>query len=523
MPTKLGARSLVIALALTNGFLYVCALPLWEGFDEPFHYAYVQSVSVKRRLPVLNQSRVSEEICQSLKAVPLSRLLAGSVPDSISFEAWSKLDDAAKVSRLQALEPISPELRGRPSSLMNYEAQQAPLAYLTLAPFDAFLSGLHLANRVLILRLLVTAGGALLLFAGLERLAQTIGLRDAFEIAALACVFESQMLWASIAHIGNDWLAVPLTVCWVACLAITMRKPSARNVLLLAMILALGLLAKAYFLAFVPVFIALLVYLAVRKFVSWGTLGLALAIVAGAGAPWYVHNLFLYGSLSGTQQSVAGIGIARAFDALAHINWAESTVNFARWSLWTGNWSFVSFSKNTLNAELILLMVAFGCYLLQWRSITAPQIWTLLACAWFAAGLIYQAGVAWVHTNGISTNPEPWYAQGIIACLWILCFLALQRGKTAARWIASALVMLTAWVAAATYLAKLLPYYGGAVTRSSARAVLGWWSRHPTMDLSAVLVVPVWVVYLLLAVFSAVLVVTTAQVLILLWRPIARY
>jgi hypothetical protein len=522
MPSKLGPRYLVLTLALANGFLYACALPLWEGFDEPFHYGYVQSVSVRHRLPVLNQSSVSEEICQSLKAVPLSRLLAGSVAGTISFESWSKLSDAAKARRLQGLERISPALRSRPSSLMNYEAQQAPLAYVALAPFDLVFSRTQLKIRILILRLILTAGATLLLLAILEKLAQTIGLQDAFKIAALACVFESQMLWAAVAHVGNDWLAVPLTVCWVVCVAVTVRKPSDRNVLLLALILALGLLAKAYFLAFVPVFTALLAYLAFRKLVGRRTLGLAIAIVAGAAAPWYLHNLLLYGTLSGTQQSAAGIGIAHAFSALAHINWKESTINFARWSLWTGNWSFLSFSKHTLNAELILLVLAFGCYFRRWRNMNAPQIWILFACAWFAAGLIYQSGATWIHTNGTSTSPEPWYGQGIIACLWILCFVALQNSSIAGRVIATALTLLGGWIAAATYIAKLLPYYGGAVSRSSAHAVFRWWSAHPTADLSTVLIAPVWTVYVLLAVFSTVLLAVTAQTLILLWRPTAQ-
>ena len=34
-------QGLLIAYGVANALLYATLLPLWEGFDEPFHYSYV--------------------------------------------------------------------------------------------------------------------------------------------------------------------------------------------------------------------------------------------------------------------------------------------------------------------------------------------------------------------------------------------------------------------------------------------------------------------------------------------------
>lgn len=48
-----------------------------------------------------------------------------------------------------------------------------------------------------------------------------------------------------------------------------------------------------------------------RRRLSGRTAILAFCVLLLA-APWYARNVFLYGSLSGTQETVAGVGVARA-------------------------------------------------------------------------------------------------------------------------------------------------------------------------------------------------------------------
>src|SRR5438270_4100462 len=253
-------KHLVFALAITNAVLYSCLLPLWEGFDEPFHFGYVESISVWHQFPVLDKTPVSEQISRSLRLVPLSWLLSQAIPGSISFEQWFGLSREEKLRRERELASLSPALKGERSDLLNYEAQQAPLAYITLVPVDRAVQRISLRGEILRLRLFGAIIATVLLYVFLLMLLRKLGVPDAFQMAALACVFESQMLWASIAHVGNDWLAVALTLCFLTLLPGAAARNGMANLVIVTVIFSAGLLTKAYFLAFAPVFAGILIY-----------------------------------------------------------------------------------------------------------------------------------------------------------------------------------------------------------------------------------------------------------------------
>lgn len=497
-------RWLLLAFAIVNAALYSCLLPLWEGFDEPFHYAYVQSLSVNGRFPVFGRSTVSDEINQSFQDVPLSRLLSVTLPGTLSFEEWFTLSLDEKQQRVERLKNLSPELRKQQSNLINYEAQQAPLAYLLLAPFDAALSHLHLRPRVLALRLIAAVLCALLLWFGVNKLCDLLLVPDVFALAAMSCIFGSQMLWATVAHIGNDALAVPLTLLFLLWLELAVKTKSRRDLLILAAILSAGLLTKAYFLAFVPVFIACIVV--IRRAI---TAALIPALTAG---PWYLHNHFLYGSFSGTQQSVAGIGFWQALAVVPRIPWMSSTLAFLHWSLWTGNWSFLAFSKATLNIELILIGAALGLYFSRFRRFVAIEWWGLAGCACFVGALIYQTCVTYIHTRGISLFAEPWYWQGVVCFLWVLAFRGCAQSRLPGRILAMATVLISAWITIITYVAKLFPLYGSGFQRATIGRVWAWWINHPTEDLSTITLAPPQVLYVLL---GALLLILIAQAILI--------
>ncbi|HEX3685156.1 MAG TPA: hypothetical protein VHU83_21655 [Bryobacteraceae bacterium] len=494
-------------------------MPLWEGFDEPFHYGYVQSLSATHHLPLVHRTPVSQEIRESLRLVPVSWLLHNSLPGSISFEEWFRLSAAQRDDRLAALARLSHALQSQSSSLLNYEAQQAPLAYILLSPIDAAVSQVPLRPRIFALRLAVAIVSSVCLFFAVNLLLRALSVNGPFRIAALACLFESQMLWASIAHIGNDWLAIPLSTSFLALLVVTAKNSRPGFALAMAAALAAGLLTKAYFLAFVPVFAAFLIARFAQRRLNGRTAFLAASIVL-FGALWYVRNIVLYRSLSGTQESIAGVSLPSAAGAFLHINWLTSTIDLFRWALWTGNWSFVSFSRFTLNAELILVAAAFVLFFTSFREITAGEWWALLACAAFFLGLIYQTCVTWVATNGQSRHAEPWYLQCILPCLWMLVFLALQRHRTIGRILAAAILLISAWIAAATYLLKLIPLYGGFLGRSTIPKAYVWWRHLPAYTLSQTLLGPQTIMFGALAAFLLLLAALNIALLrrLLAWR-----
>ena len=503
------ARTIVLAFAIVNAALYACFLPLWEGFDEPFHYAYVESLSANHTFPVFGHSKVSAEIDSSLGDVPVSRFLSPATPGTPTFEQWFTLPAADKEAR--AVRPINTALRTEASALNNYEAQQSPLAYVLLAPFDAALSHVDLRLRVLVLRLISAVAATLLLSFGLSKLCTLLRVSDVFAPAAMACIFGSQMLWATVAHIGNDSLAVPLTLLFLTCLGLAVHSNRASDLLILSALLAAGLLTKAYFLAFAPVFGAFLGYWILRNR-NYKAALIAVLIPLITAGPWYWHNHQLYGSFSGTQQAVAGIGFTQALQASTKIPWLTSAADFLRWSLWTGNWSFLSFSKATLNAELILAGVALAFYLARFRRITAPEWWCLAACACFVTALIYQTCVTYVHTHGESLFAEPWYWQGVVCFIWVIAFRGLLQGGIAGRVLAIATVVLSAWIAAITYVGKLFPMYGGGFEPATFHRVWAWWTAHPTLDLKLVALAPPPVLYALLLMLLALIAVQTAAI-----------
>lgn len=467
----------------------------------------------------MNRTTVSREIRESLTLVPVSWILHNALPGSISFEEWFRLSRDERRARLIALARLSPALQSQPSNLLNYEAQQAPLAYILLAPLNGVVSGMELRPRVLVLRLLVATVSSVFLFCAASLLLRALRVNGVFRLGAMACIFESQMLWASVAHVGNDWLAIPLSTLFFGLLVLTARESRPKYAFAMAAALTAGLLTKAYFLAFVPVFAAILIVQFLRRRLSGRTALLGGGIVLLA-ALWYARNMVLYRSLSGTQESIAGVSFFRAAGAFFHINWLTSTVDLFRWALWTGNWSFVSFSRLTLNVELLLIGLAFLLLFARAREITASEWWALIACAAFFLGLMYQTCVTWVATNGQSRNAEPWYMQCILACLWTLVFLALQRSGTVGRMVGAGILLVAAWVTAATYLLKLIPLYGGFTGRSTIAAAFNWWRHMPSDALSATVLGPLTVIFGALVVFLFLLVVLTAVLLRRLRAPV---
>jgi len=202
---------------------------------------------------------------------------------------------------------------------------------------DRLMSGLPITTRVLVLRLLLSVSSVVLIWAGMRRLSGLLLLPPACAVAATFCVFCSQMLYGAIAHICNDSLAVPV---------------------MMALVLSLGLLTKAYFVFLVPLALGIVC----RKFKAAGLFVAVLLVVAG---PWYYRNIALYHDVGGTSEKTAGFGPKQLGQALYDLPWLDSFKYMATSSLWTGNNSFTTFSAKTL--YLVLLLLATSGALLFYR------------------------------------------------------------------------------------------------------------------------------------------------------------
>lgn len=503
---------LILLFGLINGLLYASLLPLWDGFDEPFHYGYVVSLSVDHQLPKIGRTTLSQEIQQSLRSTPLSPALSAAVRGASSFDEWLALPAAERSARRTVLTALSPGLRREKSDRPNYEAQQAPLAYVLLAPLDWLLSSEPLIPRILIIRLALSACSTLLLAGASIVLFQALGVEPEFRNIALFLLFATQMTWAAIAHVGNDWLAIPVAAAFLAALALLVKRGGKGPAIGLAIFLSAGLLTKAYFLAFIPVFLAALSRESIRKALRPATILLALAIPSVAAGPWYVRNLMLYGSLSGTQESVAGVGVMRTLEAVPHINWVADGVRLARSSLWTGNWSLVAFPRWPLNTELILAGVALVLLGANRRRLASAERWVLAACAVFLLAMAYQQAAMWAFSGGSSAGAESWYSQCVMPGFVSLVALGMQHGGWAGRLLARLLALVAAGISAVSYLGVLPPWYGGFRGHGTEELLKWWMDIHPTSALSSVALAPAAMLHGLLILFLVSLFLATAVV-----------
>jgi hypothetical protein len=139
-------RLALIAYGILNAVLYASLLPLWEGFDEPFHYAYVQQLSARHTLPLLGASYLSREVLASLAIAPASPSVKQNLPQVPTYEDYFRMPASERNLMRARLESLPGEYA--PSTGLNYEAQQAPLAYLLLAPADRMWSSATLPTRI---------------------------------------------------------------------------------------------------------------------------------------------------------------------------------------------------------------------------------------------------------------------------------------------------------------------------------------------------------------------------------------
>lgn len=459
----MNARRLLIAYVLVNALLYSVLLPLWEGFDEPFHFGYVQQLANGQGLPDQNTARLSNEAGASILLTPASSVVKENLPQVTSYAQYFSWPVLKRAEVRRRLNEIPTELRWNPSQFVNYEAQQPPLAYFLLAIPERLLASEPIPMRIAILRIVAASIGSLLLLTGAERLFAQIGTGDSYRVAALFCLFSCQMTWATMARVSNDWLSVALAIWLLVALNSYDTRPGLRRTAFAAALLAAGLLTKAYFLAFVPLFAGLTVRRRSGKNLAAGSI-----IVLGVAGPWYGRNLMRYGTLSGTQESRAGVGLHAVLLATPNVNWLKTTWSFIHYSLWTGNNTFSTFSANTLN----LIIGAGLAGLLLW-AVGGHGSAEWITCVYsflFVLALAYAAGTSFVYSDGAYSSPEPWYTQTLSAPLLGLMLLGASRRPKLGRYVAASLVVLFGYVLATTYAAKLIPLYGGYEGRTSLAA-----------------------------------------------------
>src|SRR5580700_461638 len=101
-------RHVILMFGILNACLYSGLLPLWEGFDEPFHYAYVESLWQTHRLPVLGRTLIPNDVSESFALAPISYIVHRWIPQATTFDAWFQLPQLEKERRRNELNRLRP-------------------------------------------------------------------------------------------------------------------------------------------------------------------------------------------------------------------------------------------------------------------------------------------------------------------------------------------------------------------------------------------------------------------------------
>jgi len=455
---------LFLVLGLANAVLYANLQPLWEGFDEPFHYAFVEHVAAHGELPVFGSTHVASDIEQSLRLAPGSAPVRANLPYVMTYSEYFALPDRERAARRDALwnMPAGEREIVRPGANMNYEAQQTPLAYLLLAPLDMLWAQEPLPVRVLRLRLFCAIVAVLVCFGAALTLAHLLEMDRAATSLMLALLVSAQMFYGATAHVANDWLSVSLAACSLVILLRYLNAPDMRGALALGVVVGLGVMAKASSLAWAAVAaLVVLVMLLRRRARIAQALAFASALLAVI-APWFLRNYYLQGSFSVMQQTMRGVGAGDALHAALTLPWLETIATQLRSALWTGNSSFTTFSRSTLNVVLALVGLALAAWVAtQARARRAAlERWMVVALGVFALALAYAYSVFYATRPGLA-HLMPWHAVAVFPPLACLVACGTRRAGNAGRWLAAGLVLGFVYLNIATYILKLIPLYGG--------------------------------------------------------------
>jgi hypothetical protein len=469
---------LLTSYGILNSILYCSLMPLWEGLDEPFHYGYVETLSVHERFPVFGRTTLSAEIWESLHIGPVSHTVKQNLPFATTFSQFFSLPEAERTSRCASLISLPVPLRGQDSLQGNYEAQQAPLAYLMLAVPDAVMHDAPLRRRIFWLRLIGAISACLMEIAAIWQLVQLFHLPPALGYAALFFVLSCQMFYAAIGHISNDWLAIPLTTWLLVSLARLQHEPGKRNALLTGCLLTAGLLTKAYFLFWLCFVVFCVGLRALRARIALRPVLFLLAPVMIIAGPWYVRNVLLYGTVAGVFTMQTGPSSDRILRALLALDWLKVFICSARSALWTGNNSFLRFSAGTLNVILSLILLGALLWLcgLKRRAPAGAEVLVAVACVSFLPVLAWSCAALFAFSANPAAYIAPWYTQALAAPVACLICAGFGRWGKGGLLLAASLCVAFSYLLVATYLLKLLPLYAGYPHhRTPVRLVWHWY------------------------------------------------
>ncbi len=506
---------------VARGVLQVLWTPAWDGFDEPFHVAYVEFVADHGRPPGFAEPSFPADYYEALPLLP-SAIGHGAV----DFREWRALGpDERAARRARAAAIGAGRIRGeRPYRHANYERQQPPLFYYVAAPFARLLRGAGIAGLLIGLRILCVLFASLTvpLTARLARL--LLPGRGVFYALPVFCLLPNTLFFTD--RVTNDALAWPLLASIGVALVLASRRPgSPRRFLLLGLLVAAGIWTKLTLLPALPAaLVAVLLARRRRDGRRPGAFLLAVALPALLVAPLLLWNRTASGSWTGIIYSVRApwVGLSEEIGAAGKLDLPGAFGQWARSHFWAGGWGWVVPPPAVYRAAGWLAVAALLAGFVSARARRARLsrgvrwIALLSLAVFFLAAMLWHLVEATAVARALGTGPlgggEGWYfdlLRPIEACAAAaLLGAAIPARRT--RFGAAALVLLLVAVDGAGTLGLLFPHWAGlerlestgAGIREAIRGARAAAAIPPSAPVSAsllVLVAGAWARFLRLA------------------------
>ncbi len=443
------SRGLLIAVWLgfvVRALFYCSAVPLWEGFDEYAHFAVIQNVARDFSIPNLLNSNSSREVAESRRLTPSPWLTHDNAAGFLSYEDYWNLSGDERQHRRAALIDMPAAWRSDPADppLLAWEAQQPPLYYWLAS---LFVHGGSLPTRVWILRvataLIASLAIPLAFLAGREMFGDA---QRPLACAVVAASFPELVITS--ARVSNEGLAIALgsAAIWLA-----LR----RDARWLGVVLGAGLLAKAYFLAFLAAPL-------IAFWRRWRAMAAAFAICLAIGGWWYVRTFLLTGTLTGEEREVAAhAGSAMSFgESVRAASWIRVADFVTLSHIWLGDWSFLVVRTWMYRAAELILALAIVRAALRARTAN----WALLA----TLGAAFLAGLAYHATTGLRTQGTAgtmgYYLYALTAAEAIVLVGGLGRFAGLVAIVFGTIEIFGTWF-------LQLPYYAGLIEHTGSGAL----------------------------------------------------
>ncbi len=458
---------------LTFATVLAVLTPLGEGFDEPWHFDYVQHVAQTGRVPLGHSEYLSTELDAFLRNHPQSWMVEKTAPFLLSHDEYWREDSRQRDFQDRVLGELrfSGKYVEQPP-LVQYEHNQPPLYYVLTAPVFAVASRFSSVPHTFIITRLwsVLLASFVIPAAFLLALAVFSNVAAANAVAFLVALFPG--LYTGVVRVANDALTVPLACLVFVFLTAFLKTGNPLYFRALCVGMIAGLWTKAFF---VPILAGALV--ALFGHLKWKH-GLVLWGVALLGCPWYVYNFAYTGSWTGLSETVrAKTSVVSSLGVLAQMDWMNVLTSARKLHIWIGNWSFLDV-RTWMYQAVTWLFVLGAAGLLEglrrrkkWRL--AP---VLAAYAAFLAGVAYHATQAF-QADGISTAAG-WYLTSAIPLEAVIFVAGAEMWpRRYGKWFILTMAVFEVALLAYTTMFVEVPYYSGFTSHGPSGSLMAY---HPS-------------------------------------------